>query len=101
MANTLAIALTEAGVASARKAHPENTKRKAVSIQVASTKQATFVVKTLGGVELTAQQVYAQFQAHWTLIRKQSGAYDNDYSRKIVAETKSILDKNGIRKTVK
>ena len=112
MANTLAIALTEAGVASARKEHPENTKRKAVSIKVASTKKATFVVESLGGVELTSQQVYAQFHAHWTLIRKQAGSkkdpnytgygpYDNPYSRKIIAETHAILHSNGIRKTVK
>ena len=108
MANTMAVALTQAGVAQARKTHPENTKRKAVSLQLRDTKEQTYTIHALGGAELTISQVKAQFQAHWTLTRKQAGSkrdnpsgrgiYANAYSDAIVKETKAILDRAGIRK---
>lgn len=97
MANQLAIALTESGVASARKAHPENTKRKAVQLKVRDTKTTTYAIKALGGAELTIDQVLAQFRAHWKLGRMQGKKYANSYSSKIVAETRAILKKEGVQ----
>ena len=88
--------------------HPELTARKAVQVQVRALKADTYTVKALGGIELTLEQIRAQFQAHWTLTRKQAGSkqdnpsqrgpYASAYSDAIVKETKAILDKAGVRK---
>jgi hypothetical protein len=106
--------LTHAGIANAVSAHPEVTRRKAVSLAIREAKNTTYAVQALGGAQLTLAQVAAQFDAHWSLIRKASGnttrperadfnesgegPYANEYSRKIVAECKAILDKAGVKK---
>lgn len=107
----MAITLTQNGVKTAVSLHPENTARKAVSLHI---KGVTVPVRSLGGVELTLEQIRAQFQAHWTLTRKQSGnttrpdkpdynksgrgPFANSYSDAIVKECKAILDSYGVRK---
>ena len=113
MAKTMAVELTNAGVAQARSNHPENTPRKAAQLDLREKRATTYFIKSLGA-ELTLGEIKIQFQAHWTLLRKQSGnttrpdkpgynptgegPYATDYGRKIVAECKAILDKQGIRK---
>lgn len=104
----MAITLTRNGVTQAVSLHPENTTRKAVSLAIRDTRQTTYTVKALGNAELTIEQVRAQFQAHWTLTRKQAGSkqdnpsqrgpYASKYSDAIVSECKQILDKAGVRK---
>lgn len=99
----MAITLTRNGVTTAVSVHPENTRRKAVSLYTRDLSQVMVSVQSLGGIELSIPQVAAQFQAHWTLIRKQSGGapegiFANDYSRKIVKETGKILEQYGVSK---
>jgi hypothetical protein len=58
-------------------------------------------VASLGGVELSLAQVLAQFQAHWTLARKESGAWENNYSTSIITECKDIMRAHGVSMTDK
>lgn len=95
--------LTKTGIANAVTSHPELTRRKAVSVAMREIRETRVIVKALGGAELTLEQVAAQFEAHWSLLRKQSGGasegiFANAYSKRIVAETKAILDSFGVRK---
>ena len=97
------ITLTRNGVKTAVSLHPENTTRKAVSVQVRAIRTDKVAIKALGGAELTLPQIAAQFEAHWTLIRKQSGGapegiFANAYSKAIVKECKAVLDAYGVRK---
>lgn len=99
----MAITLTRNGVTTAVSLHPENTRRKAVSVHTRDLSQVRVNVHALG-VELTIPQIVAQFQAHWTLLRKQAGGnaegvWANDYSRKIVKETREILRAHGVSMT--
>ena len=105
------ITLTRNGVTTAVSLHPENTTRKAVSLVRKDLASLRIPVASLGGAELSLEQIATQFQAHWTLTRKESGPkasnpsqrgpYASKYSDAIVAETKAILDRYGIRKVAK
>lgn len=99
----MAITLTRNGITTAVNLSPENTRRKAVTIYTRDLNAVTALVSSLG-VELTIPQITAQFQAHWTLLRKQAGGnpegvWANEYSRKIVKETRAILKAHGVNMT--
>ena len=99
----MAITLTRNGVSTAVSLHPENTTRKAVTLHTRSVRTDKLAIKALGGAELTLPQIAAQFEAHWSLLRKQSGGnpeciFANAYSKAIVKECKAVLDAYGVRK---
>lgn len=106
----MAIVMTRNGVSTAVSLHPENTARKAVSLELKELKGVKVSVSALGGAELTLEQIRSQFQAHWTLTRKQAGSkednpsqrgpYASKYSDAIMSECKQILDRYGIRKLI-
>ena len=113
----MALLLTRGGTTTAVSLHPENTPRKALSLHLRDLSQTSVPVRSLGGVELSLAQCAAMYQAHWSLLRKESGPeflnrkrgirnpewtgegiFANDFSRQLVKELVTILSDHKVSK---